>query len=148
MNSGSTIDRRSTNGIREGLIANAIRREYLTGLWLNASEALGAAAEIAQGRRGMRRAWLNISWTLEEACYAHALEQKAQAITSWRNGATAIVEAVEAKEHYEAALRLYWRNTGTALFEAGEAFRRGWSLSLPMSMCTYCTWTWLLAHPR
>ncbi len=82
-------------------------------------EAVRAAAATA---RVMRKAWLNAAWTLEEAGYAHALEQRSRAIRAWRFAALGITEAVEAKVKYEEALQLAWFNASRAIGEAHRTY--------------------------
>jgi hypothetical protein len=82
-------------------------------------EAIRAAAATS---RVMRKAWLNAAWTLEEAAYAYALEQRSRAIRAWRFAALGITEAVEAKVEYEEALQLAWFNAGRAIGEAHRTY--------------------------
>lgn len=110
------------NGLRDSLETHAARRAGTVTAVSAMTAALTDAAHASEKRRGLRKAWLNASWTLEEACYAHALEQKARSIRAWRFLSAALVEAAQAQEVHHAALRVCWSNAGFAIGEATRAY--------------------------
>ncbi len=85
-------------------------------------QRLEAARIAAVAARHMRKAWLNASWTLEEAAYAHAMEQRARCVRGWSFGTMGIVEAVAAQAKHRRALQQAWSNAGSALGEAHNTY--------------------------
>jgi len=89
--------------------------------WAIGTAELASAAQVVAKRKGLRRAWLNAGWTLEEAAYAYALEQKSRAIRAWRSASTGIAAAVAAPIAYETSMRTAWSNAGIAIAQAHRA---------------------------
>ena len=110
------------------------RRAIIADSRANATVAIAAAAGNIDAAKVMREAWLNAAWTLEEAAFAYALEEKSRAIRAWRFATLGIAEATEAHIAQEKAWRLAWLNAGRAIGEAHRAsvarrqmFEEAWS---------------------
>lgn len=110
------------------------RRPVIAGSWANATVAIAAAAASVNTAKVMRKTWLNVAWTIEEAAFAYALEQKSRAIRAWRFATLGIAEAAEAHIAHEKALRLAWFNAGRAIGQAHrlsvarrQMFKEAWS---------------------
>lgn len=102
--------------------AQAAKAEAAVARAAEEAAAQAAAERTANAGKSMRRTWLNISWTLEEAVYAHALEQKARAIRDWRFASAALIEALDAKKKHDAATQFAWSNASLALHKCAEVF--------------------------
>lgn len=94
--------------------------------WAIGTRQLAIAAEAFGKRKAMRKAWLNAAWTLEEACYAHILEQKSRAIRAWRVASIGIGEAASPrmsvlKQQRMIRVRAGLNNFSIAVEEAFEA---------------------------
>lgn len=88
--------------------------------WHNSARALRRAAEMQTGRRQLRHAWLNISWTLEEAALAYNLERKTRVIKAWAVMGPALAEAAHQKDAMDRGMRTAWRNAAEIALAAAE----------------------------
>jgi hypothetical protein len=98
--------------------AQAAKAEAAAAKAAEEAAAKAAAEHAANAGKALRRVWLNISWTMEEAAYAYALEQKARSIRGWRFASIALVEALDAKKTHNAAMQFAWSNASLALYKA------------------------------
>lgn len=90
--------------------------------WNNIGRAMARAAHAGTTIGSVRRAWMNIAWTLEEAGYAYKLEHNARVIRAWRFASVACYEAARKRIAYEAAVGLAWHNAAIAFGRAHAAY--------------------------
>ncbi|MEX0681941.1 MAG: hypothetical protein WD904_07175 [Dehalococcoidia bacterium] len=126
------IWRNGVEALASAATIQTLEREAMVRCWQNAARALGKGAEVRSGRRAIRHAWLNISWTLEEAAYAANLERKAALNRAWSSLSTAfaqarlslgVSEAAKAKGRYEGLVSA-WSAATSALRAFAFAKRR------------------------
>jgi hypothetical protein len=91
-----------TTAIASSLDADRSRRAIAYG-WQSATRGLACAAYLEARATRLRRAWLNIAWTLEEAAWACSLERRAIVLRAWRAASQALAEAVPFAEQAERA---------------------------------------------
>ena len=119
--------------VDEALDVYVARQVAIKLAWNRLSRALGQATEMTRRleakesygkQEGMRKAWLNAAWTLEEASYAHNLEKKSRAIRSWRIASIGICEAAAARMSVLKRQRMIRVRTGINNFSIAveEAF--------------------------
>ncbi len=138
-----------TQALYDGAAVQVARDRGLAQAWRNIARAFRQAAESKSGRRALRLAWANISWTLEEAVYAARLQQKKVAARAWSIASSAVsvaairqnaidrgirtawhrlavgsLDAARAQEARRTAIALAWTSIGSCLSEAAEAMYR------------------------
>jgi hypothetical protein len=82
---------------------------------------LAKVARLIGRQKALRKAWLNVSWTMEEAAYAYALEQKSRAIRTWRLASIGIAEGAQKYAAHKRAMETAWSNAGYAFGRAHRA---------------------------
>lgn len=113
--------RRLSKAITAAATLQVDRERAMVFAWQNLARALSKAAEAQSGRRGLRLAWLNISWTLEEAVYAARLEHKRIANEAWFTLSVALHDAAAQKDAIERGVRTAWALMGRGVAEAAAA---------------------------
>jgi hypothetical protein len=101
-------------------LQNAYKRA-LGEAWHNSARALRRAAETHTGHRALRHAWLNISWTLEEAVLAARLDRKERVLRAWSRMGPALSDAASQKDAMDRGLRTALHIFSAELFAAAEA---------------------------
>ncbi len=110
-----------SRALAAGAAIQAERESAIAEAWRNAARAIYQVAESKSGRRAMRLAWANISWTLEEAIYAARLQQKKASARVWFNAAGALAGAARKKDSMQRGLRTAWRRLAVEALDAANA---------------------------
>ena len=104
-----------------GAAIQAARKRGLATAWRNIALSFRQAAESKSGRRAMRRAWANISWTLEEGVYAARLQDKKIAEQAWSTATSAVSLAAIAQDAIDRGMRTAWQRLAVASLDAAKA---------------------------